>query len=187
MLTSNRSQLWGKNDYCFGRCYQSSYRHCGLCHRGRCHPCARGGRLCESGGTLARGRAGFHPCRSSTVAPCDPAVDVCIPQVGLPLLVTQTAPNHCRTPSFWFGSPANPDFQPLVGIVFPNFFGLDFEACFLGAAVHLSPYSRRIHWPRPRLLVSSDATGQLVRRLELVLSSGSHNRGADLARVRKTL
>jgi hypothetical protein len=40
---------------------------------------------------------------------------------------------------FWFG-PANPNFQPLFGIVFPNFFGLNFEACLFGAAVHLSPY-----------------------------------------------
>lgn len=40
---------------------------------------------------------------------------------------------------FWFG-PANPDFQPLFGFVFPNVFGLNFEACLLGAAVHLSPY-----------------------------------------------
>lgn len=41
---------------------------------------------------------------------------------------------------FWFGK-ANPDFQPIVGFVFPNIFGLDFEACFLGGAIHLSPYS----------------------------------------------
>ncbi|ULE33947.1 hypothetical protein [Mycobacterium sp. IDR2000157661] len=40
---------------------------------------------------------------------------------------------------FWFG-PANPNFVPLFGIVFPNFFGLNFEACILGGAIHLSPY-----------------------------------------------
>jgi hypothetical protein len=39
----------------------------------------------------------------------------------------------------WFG-PANPNFQPLFGITFPNFFGVDFEGCLLGGAVHLSPY-----------------------------------------------
>ena len=41
--------------------------------------------------------------------------------------------------AFWFG-PANPNFQPLVGIVFPNIFGFKFEFCVLGGAVHLSPY-----------------------------------------------
>jgi hypothetical protein len=72
-----------------------------------------------------------------TVSQCDPAVDVCVSAEvsasgGLNTAIVQR-------PFVWFG-PANPDFQPLVGIVFPNFFGLDFEACFLGAAVHLSPY-----------------------------------------------
>ena len=72
------------------------------------------------------------------VDPCNPAVDVCIPQVGATI---GDGPLIANPPLFWFGSPANPDFKPLVGIVFPNFFGLDFEACFLGAAVHLSPYT----------------------------------------------
>ena len=41
---------------------------------------------------------------------------------------------------FWFGK-SNPNFEPLFGFVFPNIFGLDFEACFIGGAVHLSPYT----------------------------------------------
>ena len=173
MLTSNRSQLWGKNDYCFGRCYQSSYRHCGLCHRGRCHPCARGGRLCESGGTLAPG-LGWAPPSVVTVAPCNPAVDDCISPTLVPLLVTQTAPQSLRTPAFWFGSPANPDFQPLIGIAFPNFFGLDFEACFLGAAVHLSPYPRH-----PEDSLASASVASFVRRH---WSAGASSRASPVVR-----
>ncbi len=80
-----------------------------------------------------------------TVAPCDPAVDVLrhlhLPRLGAIIGDSNGTP-IIATPAVWFGSPANPDFQPFIGIVFPNFFGLDFEACFLGAAVHLTPYTR---------------------------------------------
>jgi hypothetical protein len=44
-----------------------------------------------------------------------------------------------QTPLFWFG-PSNPSFQPLIGITFPNFFGVDFEACVFGGAIRLAPY-----------------------------------------------
>ena len=66
------------------------------------------------------------------------------------LLVDRRAPRSFRARLFWFGR-ANPNFQPIFGIAFPSF-GLNFEACFLGAAIHLSPYGTGIHWPRPRLL-----------------------------------
>ena len=72
-----------------------------------------------------------------TVAPCDPAVDDCTPQVAATIGDSNGTP-IVQNPLFWFG-PANPDFQPLIGIVFPSL-GLNFEACFLGGAVHLSPY-----------------------------------------------
>src|SRR6478672_5434278 len=82
------------------------------------------------GSTLAGGNV--------TVAPCDPAVDVCTPQVAATIGGSNADP-ILQSPAFWFG-PANPNFQPLFGIVFPNFFGLNLEVCALGAAVHLSPY-----------------------------------------------
>jgi hypothetical protein len=69
------------------------------------------------------------------VAPCAPNDFVCAALVP----GNSSAASIAQSPFFWFGG-ANPNFQPLVGIVFPNFFGLNFEACFLGAAVHLSPY-----------------------------------------------
>jgi hypothetical protein len=72
-----------------------------------------------------------------TVAPCNPAVDACASAEVSASGGAGTA--IIQSPLFWFG-PANPDFQPLIGITFPNFFGLDFEACILGAAIHLSPY-----------------------------------------------
>ena len=74
-----------------------------------------------------------------TVTACDPVVSVCAPQVGA-LIGDSDGPLIAES-WIWFGSPANPNFEPLVGIIFPNFFGLDFEACFLGGAVHLSPYT----------------------------------------------
>lgn len=73
------------------------------------------------------------------VDPCNPAVDICIPQVGA--TIGGDGPLIANPPLVWYGSPGNPNFQPLVGIVFPNFFGVDFESCLLGAAVHLSPYT----------------------------------------------
>ena len=74
----------------------------------------------------------------ASVAPCDPAVSSCAAIAATPGGGSKslTLP---QTPLVWLG-PANPAFQPLVGIVFPNIFGLNFEACALGAAVHLSPY-----------------------------------------------
>ena len=81
------------------------------------------------------------------VGPCNPVVDECATsKVGSATpgdgpLIANDGPLIANPPFVWFGSPANPKFVPLVGIVFPNFFGLDFEACLLGAAVHLSPYT----------------------------------------------
>ena len=75
------------------------------------------------------------------VAPCNPAVDNCTATtIGESSVASIVSPSIVQSPAFWFG-PSNPNFQPLIGIVFPNFFGLDFEACFLGAAFHTSPYS----------------------------------------------
>jgi hypothetical protein len=85
------------------------------------------------GSTLAAGN----------VTACDPAVTVCIPRVGATIGDSPTpAPQTpiIASPAVWLGSPANPNFQPFIGIAFPNFFQSDFEACFLGAAVHLSSY-----------------------------------------------
>jgi hypothetical protein len=76
-----------------------------------------------------------------TVAACDPVASVCAPQVAAAVGDPSTAAIIEAPPFFWFGSPANPNFEPLVGIIFPNVFGLDFEACAFGGAVHLSPYS----------------------------------------------
>ena len=78
-----------------------------------------------------------------TVAPCDPAAPFScllpqIPQVGATIGDSNGTP-IVATPFVWLGSPASRDFQPLIGIAFPSF-GLNFEACFVGAAVHLSPY-----------------------------------------------
>ena len=87
-----------------------------------------------TGSTLAGG----------TVEPCDPAAPLSclLPQIpqaasifgdsnGTPIL---------QNSFVWLGA-ANPNFKPLIGIVLPNLFGLDFEACFLGAAVHMTPYT----------------------------------------------
>lgn len=73
----------------------------------------------------------------AAVAECDDSVEVCAPVTAS--LIGDGGFQLPQTSLFWFG-PANPDFQPLIGIVFPNFFGLNFEACVLGGAVHLSPY-----------------------------------------------
>jgi len=91
-----------------------------------------------------------------TVAPCDPEVDCAAKALTpsdtaagnffAPNAVTggnspvgSSAAPITNLPYYWLGSPGNPKFVPLIGIAFPSF-GLDFEACFLGAAVHLSPY-----------------------------------------------
>jgi hypothetical protein len=77
-----------------------------------------------------------------TLTPCDPALSACTsvgPAALAPGGSSQAALALPQQPFVWLG-PANPAFQPLFGIVFPNFFGLNFEACLLGAAVHLSPY-----------------------------------------------
>ena len=61
---------------------------------------------------------------------------------------------------FWFG-PTQPELcQPLIGICFPSFTGLDFEACLLGGCPSLVALRHRIHWPRPRLLVRPTPTGE---------------------------
>ena len=83
------------------------------------------------GSTLAGGTV--------TITPCNPAVEVCSPQ-GAATIGGSNDPPIISGPAIWLGSPANPNFQPLIGIAFPNFFGLDFEACVFGAAVHLSAY-----------------------------------------------
>lgn len=68
-----------------------------------------------------------------TLAPCAPGEACRAAEVG------DSSSAILQSPLFWFG-PANPDFQPLFGITFPNFFGLNFEGCILGGAVHLDPY-----------------------------------------------
>jgi hypothetical protein len=70
------------------------------------------------------------------VSPCNPAVDEC----AVSLVAESSVASITQNPLFWFG-PANPNFVPLIGITFPNIFGLNFEACFLGGAIHLDPYS----------------------------------------------
>jgi hypothetical protein len=77
--------------------------------------------------------AGVGSSLGSTIAPCDPNDEVCA-------LAAPGSNGPLQNPLVWFG-PSNPNFQPLFGIVFPNIFGLDFEGCLLGGAVHLSPYS----------------------------------------------
>jgi hypothetical protein len=77
-----------------------------------------------------------------TVTPCAPHDLVC---AGAQFTSPFAAPGNPssaaigQNPLVWLGSPANPNFQPIFGIAFPSF-GLNFEACFLGAAIHLSPY-----------------------------------------------
>ena len=74
----------------------------------------------------------------TTVAPCDPDPSVCTTFQVAAVPGSSSSSSNFQSPLFWFG-PANPNFQPIFGIAFPSF-GLNFEACFLGAAVHLSPY-----------------------------------------------
>jgi hypothetical protein len=73
---------------------------------------------------------------TAAVVPCAPSDLLC----NLVAPGNSGAASITQSPLVWFG-PANPNFQPLIGIVFPNIFGLDFEACLLGAAVHMSPYT----------------------------------------------
>jgi hypothetical protein len=75
-----------------------------------------------------------------TVATCDPAVSECTATTigGSSVAAVVQSPSFIQSPLFWFG-PANPNFHPLFGISFPNFFGLDFQFCVLGAGIHLSP------------------------------------------------
>jgi hypothetical protein len=86
-----------------------------------------------------------------SVSPCDPelgcAANALAPDTAAGSFFAPNAlvggnaaaPPVTNLPYYWLGSPGNPKFVPLIGIAFPSF-GLDFEACFLGAAVHLSPY-----------------------------------------------
>jgi len=76
-----------------------------------------------------------------SVTPCDPAIPAsCALAPIVPAAIPGFGGSAIAVPPFvWLGSPGNPKFVPLIGIAFPSF-GLDFEACFLGAAVHLSPY-----------------------------------------------
>jgi hypothetical protein len=77
---------------------------------------------------------------SVTVQSCQPGVP------GSCALVPSVSPGGgfgpivIGDPLVWFGSPGNPDYQPLFGITFPNFFGLNFEACAFGIGVRLGPY-----------------------------------------------
>jgi hypothetical protein len=73
-----------------------------------------------------------------TVDPCNPALTSC--PAGAAVIGGSSSAGIFQNPLFWFGK-ANPDFQPFFGITFPNIFGLDFEACFLGAAIHLDAYT----------------------------------------------
>jgi hypothetical protein len=73
-----------------------------------------------------------------TVAECDPALSTCTTLAAAEVGAASSSSSLIQNSLIWFGA-ANPDFQPLIGIAFPSF-GLDFEACFLGFAIHLSPY-----------------------------------------------
>ena len=70
-----------------------------------------------------------------TVAPCAPQDTLCAAELAAP----GSSSSIIQNPLIWFG-PANPNYVPLFGIVFPNIFGLDFEGCILGAGTHLDPY-----------------------------------------------
>jgi hypothetical protein len=69
----------------------------------------------------------------NAVTPCDPADLVCL------AAASDSSPAFAFPPFFWLGSPANPNFRALFGIHFPAVG--NFEACFLGAAIHVSPYT----------------------------------------------
>jgi hypothetical protein len=59
-----------------------------------------------------------------------------------PAVATPAANSAANGPLFWFGSPGNPNYQPLLGITFftgPN--TPDFEACFLGFGARSGPYN----------------------------------------------
>ena len=74
---------------------------------------------------------------SVTVTPCDPT----IPGSCALTVPGGTGPIVIGDPLVWFGSPGNPNYQPLFGITFPNFLGIDFEACVFGLGLRLGPYS----------------------------------------------
>jgi hypothetical protein len=74
-----------------------------------------------------------------TVAPCNPDLLSCsFVAAGIG---DSSIAGSFQNSLIWIGSPANPNYQPIFGITFPNFFGLDFEACFLGAGIHMSSYT----------------------------------------------
>ncbi|MDT5356389.1 MAG: hypothetical protein QOJ56_4921 [Mycobacterium sp.] len=79
---------------------------------------------------------------TASVTTCDPAVPgscALAPITTAPLFGGGGAA-IAAPPFFWLGSPGNPNYQPIFGITFPNFFGLDFEACIFGLGVRLGPY-----------------------------------------------
>lgn len=83
--------------------------------------------------------AAIDTCKDVGVSDC---LDVSWPRATYsPFLFVIDSDNDATPPLVWFGGPSNPDFQPVLGIVFPNVFNLDFQACALGAGVHLSPYT----------------------------------------------
>ena len=78
---------------------------------------------------------------SVTINPCIPGVPASCAPVS-PALGTPGDPPIIAAPPFlWLGSPGNPNYQPLLGIAFPNFFGTDFEACAFGLGLRLGPYN----------------------------------------------
>jgi hypothetical protein len=78
---------------------------------------------------------------SVTITPCDPSVPGSC-QLVVPAVSPSSDPPIISAPPFvWLGTPGNPNYQPLFGIAFPNFFGLDFEACAFGLGTRLGPYN----------------------------------------------
>ena len=78
---------------------------------------------------------GLGSFSSAAVDTCDPTAEECLPVAA----AAATSNSQFQNQYFWLG-PANPNFTPLLGITFPNFFRFNFEACVLGGALHLSPY-----------------------------------------------
>ncbi|BBY80079.1 hypothetical protein H7I53_00580 [Mycolicibacterium pulveris] len=106
-------------------------------------------RIATAGAAVAAAAA-FAPVAVSHASPAVPAptglgsfsaaaVEACNPAAEDCVAAANGSGSQFQNQYLWIGA-ANPNFQPLLGITFPNFFRLNFEACVLGGALHLSPY-----------------------------------------------
>jgi hypothetical protein len=78
---------------------------------------------------------------TATIAPCTAGVPgSCASAVTPAATPGNNGPFVIGDPLVWFGSPGNPNYQPIFGITFPNIFGLNFEACAFGVGIRLGPY-----------------------------------------------